>query len=95
MFKKIILISLLGMSVLGFSHRKHSKKVERPIPQLQIPRCKNIQIREQEWEQYQTELRLKGYKILRAITSDTTFSVLVEDSNGNRKIEEKVWCSFD
>lgn len=22
-------------------------------------------------------------------------SILVEDSNGNRKIEEKVWCSFD
>ena len=95
MIKKLVLISLLSMSMLGFSHRKHSKRVEKPIPQLQIPRCKNTQIREQEWERYQAELRLKGYKILRAITSDTTFSVLVEDSNGNRKIEEKVWCSFD
>lgn len=95
MFKKLILLGLLSISILGFSHRKHSKKVEKPSIQIQIPRCKNTQIREQEWEQYQTELRLKGYKILRAITSDTTFSVLVEDNNGNQRIEEKVWCSFN
>lgn len=92
MFKKIILISLLSMSMLGFSNRKHNKKIEKPSTQIKIPRCKDQNEKEKEWQQFQTELRLKGYKILRAVTSETNFSVLVEDSNGNQRVEEKIWC---
>lgn len=92
MFKKIILISLLSMSMLGFSNRKHNKKIEKPSTQIKIPRCKDQNEKEKEWQQFQMELRLKGYKILRAVISETNFSVLVEDSNGNQRVEEKIWC---
>lgn len=90
MNKKLVILGLLCISVLGYSHRKHNNKIEKPS--IRIPRCKNQIEKEKEWQQFQMELRLKGYKILRAVTSETNFSVLVEDNNGNQRVEEKIWC---
>ena len=91
--RKIILGSLLGLSLIVMAHRGGHDRPTRPYPEIVIPRCKNDVIRKQEFETFKNELISQGYTIVRAMTSETTFSVLVE-KNGIQSVKEKVWCSF-
>lgn len=90
--KKLLIISLLGLSMLSCS--KHSENNASPYTQLKIPKCKNEEIKKEEYNKFIDELTSQGYKIDGAILDDMNFNVWVIDQQGNRILKTKQWCKI-
>lgn len=95
--KKLLVLVMLVISSLGFSHRSKNK-ISNPNgyggTNLKIPLCKNQYEREKAFEEFKNQLISNGYTVVRAITSDVSFDILVRDSAGNEHWEHKDWCKF-
>ena len=103
--RKSLIISMLVLGSLGFAHRSKSKPSPPPVKTsngcttygtttLCTPRCKDVNARNQAFEEFKNQLISSGYTIVRSITSDTTFDILVRDRLGLEHWEHKQWCSF-
>ena len=103
--RKLLIISMLVIGALGFSYRRKSKPSPPPVntskgctnygtTTLCIPRCKDVNARNQAFEDFKNHLISSGYIIVRSITNDTTFNVLVRDKLGLEHWEHKQWCSL-
>ena len=103
--RKLLIISMIMLGVLGFSYRRKSKPSPPPInisngcttygtTTLCTPRCKDVNARNQAFEEFKNQLISSGYTIVRSITSDTTFDILVRDRLGLEHWEHKQWCSL-
>lgn len=103
--RKSLIVSMLVLSSLGFAHRSKSKPSPPPVntsngcttygtTTICIPRCKDVNARNQAFEEFKNQLISSGYTIVRSMTSDTTFDVLVRDKIGLEHWEHKQWCSF-
>ena len=95
--KKLLILVMLVISSLGFSHRSKSK-ISRPNgyggTNLKIPLCKNQYEREKAFEDFKKQLISKGYIIVKSVVSDVSFNVLVRDVTGYEHWEHKEWCKF-
>ena len=95
--KKLLILVMLVISSLGFSHRSKSK-ISRPNgyggTNLKIPLCKNQYEREKAFEDFKKQLISKGYIIVKSVVSDVSFNVLVRDVTGYEYWEHKEWCKF-
>ena len=55
---------------------------------------KMLMLENQAFEDFKNHLISSGYTIVRSITSDTIFNVLVRDKLGLEHWEHKQWCSL-
>ena len=104
--RKLLIISMIMLGVLGFSYRRKSKPSPPPVNTsnncinygtgtvICTPRCKDINVRDKALEDFKNHLISSGYTIVRSITSDTTFDILVKDKYGIEHWEHKQWCSL-
>ena len=101
--KKIIMFLIFISSIINCSVRKEKDIVktenEKCITQgditLCIPKCKDTNARKQAYEEFENQLVSEGYTIIRSITSETTFNVLVRDNLGLEHWEYKAWCKIN
>ena len=101
--KKIIMFLIFISSIINCSVRKEKDIVktenENCITQgditLCIPKCKDTNARKQAYEEFENQLVSEGYTIIRSITSETTFNVLVRDNLGLEHWEYKEWCKIN
>lgn len=91
--KKLLLISLLGLGLLSCQKHKTENNVSL-YTKLRIPKCKNSEIKKQEYDKFIEELTSQGYKIDGAVLDDTQFNVWVIDQQGNRILKTKQWCKI-
>lgn len=95
--KKLLILVMLSVAIIGFSHRSKNK-ISRPNgyggTNLNIPLCKNQYEREKAFEDFKKQLTLKGYTIVKSVVSDVSFNVLVRDNVGYEHWEYKEWCKF-
>lgn len=95
--KKLLVLVMLVISSLGFSHRSKNK-ISNPNgyggTNLKIPLCKNQYEREKAFEEFRNQLISNGYVIIKSIASDVSFDILVRDGAGNEHWEHKDWCKF-
>ncbi len=95
--KKLLILVMLGIGSLGFSHRSRGK-ISKPNgyggTNLKIPLCKNQYEREKAFEEFRNQLISNGYVIVKSIASDVSFDILVRDGAGNEHWEHKDWCKF-
>ncbi len=95
--KRLIILVMLGISSISFSHRSRDR-ISKPSgyggTNLKIPLCKNQYEREKAFGEFKNQLISNGYTIVRVITSDVSFDILVRDSAGNEHWESKDWCKF-
>ena len=104
--RKSLIISMFVLNSLGFAHRSKSKPSPPPIntsngcttygtTTICTPRCKDTNARKQAYEEFENQLVSEGYTIIRSITSETTFNVLVRDNLGLEHWEYKEWCKIN
>lgn len=95
--KKLLVLVMLGIGSLGFSHRSKNK-ISNPNgyggTNLKIPLCKNQYEREKAFEEFRNQLISNGYTIVKSIASDVSFDILVRNNTGNEHWEHKDWCKF-
>ena len=92
MKKLVVLFLLLGCL---YCHRHNEDNNITPTPNIKIPVCKDEDIREREFLKYKNYLLSKNYEIVKSLTSETTFSVVVKDKYGQEHVETKEWCSIE
>ena len=103
--RKLLIVSMFVLGSIGFAHRSKSKPSPPPIntsndcttygtTTICTPRCKDVNAKNQAFEEFKNQLISSGYTIVRSITSDTTFDILVRDKIGLEHWEHKQWCSF-
>ena len=103
--RKSLIVSMLVLGSLGFAHRSKSKPSPPPVKTsngcttygtttICTPRCKDVNTRNQAFEEFKNQLISNGYIIVRSMTSDTTFDILVRDKFGLEHWEHKQWCSL-
>lgn len=95
--KKLLVLVMLNVVIIGFSHRSKNK-ISRPNgyegTNLKIPLCKNQYEREKAFEGFRNQLISNGYVIIKSIASDVSFDICVRGSAGNEHWEHKDWCKF-
>lgn len=101
--KKIIIFLIFISIIINCSVKKGEDNVrtenEKCMTQgnitLCIPKCKDTNARNQAYEEFESQLVSEGYTIIRSITSETTFNVLVRDNLGLEHWEYKEWCKIN
>ena len=102
--RKLIILVMLGIGSLGYAHRSRQRPSRPPqedsncntygTTTMCVPKCKDENARNKEFGEFKNQLISNGYIIVKAITSDTSFDILVRDSVGNEHWEHKDWCKF-